>query len=453
MSLIDRIRRAGRKASDGPLRVAYLTSHYPALSHVFIEREVQGMRAAGVEVITFSVRPTSAQDLLSEGHRRAAASTSCLFELPKVLWLQAHASCLIRDPAAYLSALVSAMRTGTGVRSRSLQYVYFLEAVVFAVSARRRGATHIHVHHANNVAEVARLACILARSEARPWTWSLAMHGSAEFWNVERFQLAAKVIASDLVACISDYTRSQLMALVPAEHWTKLHVIHMGVDPTRYPALGDERRLRPEGTPLRILFVGRIIEAKGLSLLVEAIARLHAAGEPVELRIVGAGPFQVQLEGDVVRRGLAAVVDFRGPLGQDDVLQEYAWADLFCLPSFVEGVPVVLMEAMATELPVVSTHVNGIPELVTSGSVGGILVRPGRVDHLADAFRAIGRDRELALAMGRAGRALVLEEYNSAIEASRLSVLIRSLSGEAAHAEGGGASAPGREGLAEAAAR
>lgn len=417
------------------LHVGYLTTHYPALSHVFIEREVRAVRSSGTRVSTFSIRPSGAPDVLGAAHAAAYRETTCLFSISKSRWVSAHLRFAARHPRTYLSTLRDALGVGHSVRDKVWQLIYLAEAVMLFTSARAQGVQHLHAHHANNVAEVSRLACQLSRVLDEPWEWSFTMHGSAEFWNVERFRLVHKVQHAQFVACISDFTRSQLMALTPEAEWHKMHVVHMGVDMERYPAhatLRQARRTNQADRTLRVLFVGRLIEAKGVSLLIQALADMRLAGHHVHAHIVGDGPFRNQLERLVTVRGLDAFVDFVGPLGQEDLLREYEWADAFCLPSFIEGLPVVLMEAIASELPVVTTRIAGISELVIDGTAGGVLVRPGRTDDLAAALSRMLEDGEWADDLGRKGRALVQTAFDSHTEGAKLARLFDSYAGLAA---------------------
>ena len=409
-----------------PGHVGYFTTHYPALSHVFIEREVRGVRSAGIRVSTFSIRPSGPRDILGPANEAAHAETTCLFNLDRSAWIATHARFVLRHPRTFLATLLEALSVGKSLRDKVWQLIYVAEAMMLFDRAHARGVRHLHAHHANNVAEVARLACRLSSVLREPWSWSFTMHGSAEFWNVERFQLVRKVQHAQFIACISDFTRSQLMALTPERDWPKLHVVHMGVDMTQYPAYGGlrERRLATAPGPLRVLFVGRLIEAKGVSLMIHALATVRDAGRSVEAHIVGDGPFRAQLERLVRQRELDRDVTFVGPLGQESLLSEYEWADVFCLPSFIEGLPVVLMEALATELPVVTTRIAGVSELVDDRVVGGILVRPGRSDELASAFTDLIRDRNWAATLGRAGRERVHNEFDSHVEAAKLAGLL-----------------------------
>ena len=242
---------------------------------------------------------------------------------------------------------------------------------------------HLHAHLANVAADICWLACCFGRTAepAQDWAWSFTMHGPTELYSTERFNLARKVDKADGVICISQYTRSQLMYLSDAANWAKLRVVHCGADLARYPY----RPPRPPDGKLSVLCVARLAPQKGLDILVRAIGALVAGGTDAQLTIVGSGPLEVSLRRSAERLGIAGRVSFTGAVGQDDMAGYYAKADVFCLPSLAEGLPVVLMEAMATGRPVVATRIMGIPELVEEGA-SGFLVAPGDIDELAGAL-------------------------------------------------------------------
>jgi glycosyltransferase involved in cell wall biosynthesis len=276
----------------------------------------------------------------------------------------------------------------------------------------RLGVRHVHAHFANNGADVARAAIAHAR-QVDPdggWRWSFTMHGPTEFEAVERFDLAGKVAAADAVACISDFTRSQLMRLSAPSDWGKLDVVHMSVDTDRFV---PPQVPRPSEGPLRILDVGRLVPEKGAPVLLDAVALLAERGVRVDVRLVGSGDLGAELERIVAAHGIGDRVTLVGPVGQDEILAQYHWADVFCLPSFQEGLPVVLMEAMATELPVVTSTINGIPELVKDGR-NGYLLPPGRADLLADALERLAADPDLRVRFGRQARRDVTEDFSLA---------------------------------------
>lgn len=415
----------GTDASD--LAVAYLVSRYPAISHTFIEREIEGLRSLGARVDTFSVRPAREEELKSKAMRAEAATTTVvLSDVPRT-FPAAHARLLRRSPSTWVKALGRALHSGdTTPKARVWQGFYFAEAVLLHDEMRRRGLRHVHVHFANVSADVARLAVAIGRSIDGPestWRWSLTMHGPTEFEGVEKVDLPAKIEDADAVSCITDFTRSQLMRYVDVEHWPKLAVTHMTIDPAKYVPPPDGRRDRPVA-PLRALFVGRLVPEKGGPLLIEALSMARDRGVDVQARFVGDGPARGLLEAAAAKRGLAGQVEFVGAVGQDHLLTHYHWADVFTLPSYMEGLPVVIMEALATELPVITSRINGIPELVEDGRMGRVLT-PGRADLLADAIDELSRDAGRRREQGRIGREAVLAGYTRDTQAPAMARFLR----------------------------
>ncbi len=396
-------------STASPAPVAYLVSQYPLISHTFIEREIEGLRAQGVPVHTFSIRPPGA--LLSEAMVAEADRTTVLQDsLPGIA--KAALRELAAHPGATLGSAARALGTGEPrARSRVWQLFYLSEALRLLDELNALGVRHIHAHFANNGADVARAAIAHARrvDPDGGWRWSFTMHGPTEFEAVERFDLAAKVADADAVACISDFTRSQLMRLAEPSDWPKLDVVHMSVDTDRFVPPAEPRT---DG-PLRILDVGRLVPEKGAPVLLDAVELLTGRGVDVELRLVGGGELETDLARIISERGLGDRVTLVGSVGQDDIVAQYHWADVFCLPSFQEGLPVVLMEAMATELPVVTSTINGIPELVKDGS-NGYLLPPGRADLLADALAKLAAAPALRRQFGAQARTDVIEGFSLA---------------------------------------
>jgi glycosyltransferase involved in cell wall biosynthesis len=406
-----------------PARVAYLVSQYPALSHAFIETEVAALRELGVEVHTFSVRPSRPAELLTERARAEAAATEVLLGSPAAL-VRALLALLRRSPGAVLTGLRVALTTGEPtLRRRVRQLFYLAEAIVLWWEMCRRRLTVVHVHLANNGADVGRLAATLGTAVDGPdagWRWSLAMHGPTEFEDRTRFDLAAKVASASTIACITDFCRSQVMRLLPPEEWGKTSVVRMAVDAGRFRPTGDDGGLRAgPGEALHVLTVGRLVPEKGAPVLVEAVALARAKGVPVRLSVVGAGPLATQLAAQAESAGVADAVELVGPVGQEDLPDRYRAADVFCLPSFAEGLPVVLMEAMASGLPVVTTAIAGIPELVEDHRTG-LVVPAGRADLVADALVELAGDPALRRRLGEAGRAAVLQRHDPVVNARLL---------------------------------
>ena len=257
------------------LRVAYVVQLYPKVSHVFIQREVAALRAAGAEVDTYSLRRPSPSDVLSDVDRDETARTTSLRPVDAVTFLQVHLRALIRNPRAYLATLASAVGAApSGVKARIWQVFYFAQAVLLLDQLRRRRARHVHAHLANVATDVTWFAVELAnRSGSERWSWSFTMHGPTEFHAVEEFNLTRKVAAADLVVCISDYCRSQLMAITDPSAWPKLRIVHCGVDLDRYVPID-----RGERVPSHLLSVGRLVPEKAQSLVLEVVAELVRRG-------------------------------------------------------------------------------------------------------------------------------------------------------------------------------
>jgi glycosyltransferase involved in cell wall biosynthesis len=407
-------------------RVAYLMSHYPAISHAFVLREVEHVRTGGLDVATLSIHRAAEDDLLADADRRAAASTYSVLPTTLRELLGAHLEAFARSPRRYVSTLALALRTGApGARERLWHLFYFAEAMILLRHCRRAGIAHVHAQFADSATDTAMLVAHYRRGQRADGvecSWSLAVHGSVEFYDVTRHALTAKLEHARFAVAISDFGRSQLMRLTAAERWPAIHVVRCGVDPTLYTP--PEKRGGSD-TAAEVLFAGRLLHGKGLSLLFEAIAELRRRGLDLSATIVGDGPARGEFESAAHRLGLLEHVRFVGSVGQDDIREHYARADVFCLPSFAEGIPVVAMEAMATELPVVITRIMGIPELVEDG-IEGLLVAPGRVDALADALERLVRSPRDRVRMGQAGRAKVQADYDVARTAARMRWVLES---------------------------
>jgi colanic acid/amylovoran biosynthesis glycosyltransferase len=402
-------------------RVAYLISRYPAVSHAFVQREVLALRDAAVEVDTFSLRRADHADVLSPVDDAEREAT---YAIQPVRWgrlAAAHLRALVSRPAAYVRTIAYAFGLGSGARGRLWQLFYFAEAVIVWAEMHTRGLRHVHVHFANAGADVAMLTAAFGGGD---WRWSLTLHGPAEFFEVKGNRLAEKLESAAFVACASDWARSQAMSIAPADAWPRFAVVRGGVDAdvwrridaggsgTSSDAGGSGAKRDPDGSGERveILNVGRLAPVKGQGLLIDAIGRLRDEGIDVHCRIVGDGPERAALERRIAELGLQDSVELTGAVGQDRIRELYEQADIFCLPSFREGLPFVLIEAHSMELAVVATRIMGVPELITEDE-SGVLVTPGRVDQLADALADLARDSERRRRLGAAGRAVVQRDY------------------------------------------
>jgi glycosyltransferase involved in cell wall biosynthesis len=365
--------------------------------------------------------------VLCDASRAEHASTTAL--LPAA---RADAARLALRHAAALGATAGAAAgRRAGARARLWQAFYAAEALLLVDACRRSGTRHVHAHFANNAADIARLAVRLGRriEPHRPWSWSFTMHGPTELFDVSRYDLAGKVADADAVACISDFCRSQLLAHADPADAQKLHLVRCGLEPGEYDAVADAPRRERAHT--EILCVGRLVPEKGQAVLVDALERLVARGVDARVTFVGDGPARPALERAIAHRDLGDRVTLTGALGAADVRRHYAEADVFCLPSFAEGLPVVLMEAMACGLPVVTTWIAGVPELVRHGD-DGLLVPPADAERLADALARLAGDEAQRRRLGAAGRRAVARRHDVDEAGRRLAKLFVTMPGATA---------------------
>lgn len=393
-------------------RVAYLTGEYPAVSHTFILREVEALRAQGLEVLTCSVRQTSPEHHLGPAEKEAAKTTFYILAAVKnpLTLLGAHLNAL-RTPRRYLSTLALALRTGRpGLRGLLWQVFYFLEAGVLAQHLSKNGVTHLHNHFASASANVAMLA-----AEMADIPFSYTLHGPADLFEPHSWHLAEKTARAKFVACISYFARSQCMLFSDPVHWHKLQIIHCGVTPELYQS---SEVTRTDGS--HFVFVGRLAAVKGLRVLLQAFRIAREANPDLRLTLVGDGPDRAFLETEAASMG--DVVQFTGYLSQSAVAEIMTTMDAFVLPSFAEGVPVVLMEAMASGKPVIATRVAGVLELVDDG-ISGYVVPPGDEISLADRIVTVSKDPELRKRFGEMGLRKVRAEFDTRQEAARIGAL------------------------------
>ncbi len=381
--------------------LTYLVSQYPAANHTFILREIRGLRARGFDVGVISIRACDRPlDLLTSDEREEQARTRYLKTAGFGAVATAHLATLVSRPWRYIRGLLYAVQLG-GLDLRKILYncLYFAEAVVAGRWMLRQGRRHAHAHFTSTV------ALLLAR--VFPVTISMTIHGPDEFTDPVGFYLRQKVKASRFVCAISQYGRSQLMRWTTPDQWEKLSVCYLGVD----PAVFTSRPAAKQAGPFRLLFVGRLAPVKAQHILIGAVDRLIRQGRQVRLRLVGDGPDRETLHVQIERRGLSAVVTLEGRMNQDQVLDLYRQTDCFALASFAEGIPVVLMEAMAMEIPCVATGITGIPELIRDEREG-LLVPPSDEAALAQAIARLMDDPGLCRRLGEAARRRVLEEFD-----------------------------------------
>lgn len=394
-------------------RLAYLISRYPSISHTFILREVVELRKLGFEIAVASInQPDRPADRLAAEEREEAKNTWYVKAQGAAEAVKACARVLVSRPGSLLEGFSFAGRLAGGDPRRLLKCgAYLAEALLLGSWMERQNLRHLHVHFATPASTV---ALILTRMY--PFTLSITVHGPDEFYDVPGYYLAEKIEAALFLCAIGQYARSQLMKLSQPIEWPKIEVTPLGVDPSLFaPA-----PFRESFDEFEVLCVGRLVPAKGQHVLVRAITRMRSQGRRIRLRLVGDGPDRASLE----RAAAAGAVIFEGAVNQDRIRSLYSQAHAFALASFAEGIPVVLMEAMAMEIPCVTTWITGIPELIRDG-VDGLLVAPSDEDDLAAAIGRLMDDTALRARLGKAGRQRVIEKYNLRPNVARLAEVFR----------------------------
>ena len=391
-------------------RVAFLTSQYPAASHTFIRREVEALRELGWSIDTFSVRRPGADEEVSDADKAEADGTFYLLKQSVGAFLVAHAATLFGRPGRYLTMLKLALgHRAPGARGLFLGLSHFAESVLLARELKKRRTTHLHNHFANSAATVGLLASRLLSIR-----WSFTMHGISETDYPAGLMLGRKIEAAEFVVCVSWFGRAQGMRLVSADHWHKMHVIRCGLPfdriPKKSPAVRNTRT---------IICVGRLSPEKGQAGLLRSFATLRPRHPELRLRLVGDGPDRASLEALAKELGLSDAVVFTGRLPEEDTLAEIAHADLLVLPSFMEGLPIVLMEAMAAGIPVIASRVAGIPELVEDDETG-LLFTPSNWDELSSRIDLLLGDEALRTRLVKQARAKVTSEFDTRTSAEQL---------------------------------
>ncbi len=395
--------------------VAYLVNQYPKVSHSFIRREIAGLETHNIRVERFSIRYSGA-NLADVADEAELEKTRVVLGVGIAGLLRGVLGTATTRPVPFLKALWLALKIGwRSDRGVALHLAYLAEACVLRRWLSDAGADHVHAHFGTNSATVAMLVRVLGGPP-----YSFTIHGPEEFDKPQLLALREKVERACFAVTVSEFGRSQLYRWCNYKEWSKIHVIHCGV---------DDKFLAAPHTPVpeepRLVCVGRLDVQKGYPILLEAACRLAALGLEFKLVLVGDGPLRAELEAQIARLGLQKCVEIAGWASGDRVREQILAARAMVLPSLAEGLPVVLMEALALGRPAISTYVAGIPELIEPG-VSGWLVPAGSVEALADAMcAACSEPVEKLEQMGKMGAERVAKQHNASVEAGKLAALFR----------------------------
>jgi colanic acid/amylovoran biosynthesis glycosyltransferase len=397
--------------------IAYVAQTFPALTQTFVYRETQALEEMGFEIVTNAIwKPDVSK--LSQESRHLVDRSHYVFPLSWRKFFRAHFFILRTRPRKYLGTLLFVLtRKGEQPKNRLRTFYHFLEAVYLAPELERRQVQHIHAHFAINAATLA-----LVLSRLLDISFSFTAHN---IFFIDRLLLKDKVWTARFVVAISEFSKQFLLRLVPGQDLGgKIHIVHCGLSPEDFAPVD---RTPTADVPL-LLFVAQLAERKGAPYLVEACRLLAERGVAFRCVIIGDGAQRPLLEQLIDRYSLQGVVELAGAMPQERVKPYLQRADVFVLPCItasngdMDGIPVSLMEAMAMEIPVVSTYVSGIPELIEDGQ-SGLLVEEKDEIGLADALQRLIQDEAVRVALGKNGRSKVVQEFNIHDNASQLTTL------------------------------
>lgn len=383
-------------------RVAYILKMFPRFSETFILNEILELERNGAELQIFSLKTPNDGRV----HADVAKVQAPINYVELTGWrdapgiLRSHARVMRRNPQRYFRVLSRTIR-----RRRWGAMKRFIQAGLIAPQLHAAGITHVHAHFASSATSVAYYLHQLVGME-----YSFTAHAKDIFINtVAPEVLLRKMRDARFVVTISDYNEAFLSAISPG---TDLHRIYNGLDIAQFTPNGTQ----PNEKPL-VLAVGRLVEKKGFDDLIRAAAILKDQGANFEVKIIGTGEQEKNLRRLIDELNVGDVVTMPGPMPREELIQLYPTASVFAAPCIIgkdgnrDGLPTVLIEAMAMGVPVVSTPVTGIPEIVRHDETGHI-VPESSPQELAESIKQLIHDRESAQQMARAGRELIESQFN-----------------------------------------
>lgn len=415
------------EAPKAAFEVAYVMTHYPRVALTYIAGEIDEVERHGGRILPVVMNRPGAEDLTTEEARERHRRSFYLKASPGRVAAATFATAVahpIKMTRLALAAIRSA-RSDLGIMARRLVHLGY--GALAARICRKEQIRHLHAQFGLAPATIAWFACEILNFDAdRRCTWSFTIHGFHDFVNETESRLDLKAASAGFVICISDFTKSQLCRVTDPRYWDRFHVIRCGIDLAAF--LMRESRTRRE-VP-RIAIVGRLSPEKGHGILLEAVSKLSTSGVPTEVEVIGDGPFAEEIRKLAVELGIEKKVILLGELLPDEVARRLADADIFCMASFAEGLPISIMEAMAVGVPVVTTWVGGIPELALN-EVTALTVPPGNSEALALAIKRLVADPALAERLTSAARKAVEHAHSRDANGVELAGLFRSQIGSA----------------------
>ena len=397
------------------MRITYIINQYPKVSHTFIRREILALERLGFEVQRISMRGWDEKQIDADDAAEQA-NTQYVLKSGALALVTAAIKELFTHPAAFISTLLLAIKMGIRA-DRPLVYhlIYFFEACQAFRWSSQFKAAHIHAHFGTNPTEVAMLMSALGNVP-----YSFTVHGPEEFDRPQFLKITEKISRAKFVVAISSFGKSQLQRWIAFSQWHKIKIVHCGLEPSFYQVTSVAIPNKP-----KLVCVGRLCEQKGQLLLIEAAKKLAENKVDFELVLAGDGEMRQEIEALISQYALQNHITITGWISSQAVRQHILDSQILVLPSFAEGLPVVIMEAMSLKRPVISTYIAGIPELVTHDENGWLCVA-GDVDNLAKVMTdALSTPLAQLQKMGNAAYERVVVRHNIDIEAAKLAELMQ----------------------------
>jgi glycosyltransferase involved in cell wall biosynthesis len=395
------------------MKIAYLINQYPKISHSFIRREILALEKLGVDIFRVSMRSCE-NELIDIADKQEFTKTFTILNLHPFVIFYNLIVCFLSHPILFLKALSMAIELGKSSEVGQVRHlIYLAESCALTNQLKKSNLTHIHAHFGTNSATTTLLTSILGH-----FTYSFTVHGPEEFDKPQSLSLTTKIKYATFVVAISSFARGQLYRWCPYAEWSKIKVVHCGLDEDFL-----DTPILPIPPTSQLLCIGRLTEQKGQGLLIKALAKIKQKGLNFKLLLVGDGPLRPTLEELIVSLELQDFVKIKGWATSQEIKQFFHESRALVLPSFAEGLPVVMIESFALGRPVIATYIAGNVELMEN-NLSGFLVPSGDIEALADAIeKMLLLDIDQLEAMAMIGNQRVKENHNSMIEARKLMVL------------------------------
>lgn len=396
------------------MKIAYLINQYPKVSHSFIRREIIALEKQGIEIIRYSIRQTDINSVIDTSDKSELEKTQVILNRGIVFLFSHLILFFFSHPLSTIKTFFLALKIGLkSHRGVLIHFAYLAEACILWRSLKKQNITHIHAHFGTNSTAVAMLCHSLGNI-----TYSFTVHGPEEFDQPFALSLTEKINQASFVIAISYYGQSQLYRWCSVDNWQKIHVVHCAVD-EEFLA----KPLQPINNTSNLVCVGRLCEQKGQLLLVKAVKTLRDQGININLILVGDGEMRSVIEKLITEYNLEKQIIITGWADSQQVQQYILESRGLILPSFAEGLPVVIMESLALARPVISTYVAGIPELVEENK-SGWLVYAGCIDSLTVAIKEmLQMPVDKLTGMGLNGQKKVKENHDINLETQKLAQL------------------------------